>query len=71
MPLNPDDKPGEFLTVVLAGLLYAFKSKPGPAGAVAPYRPDQAFDEATAFMAEVERRYGPFEADPTKPRTGG
>jgi hypothetical protein len=50
MALNPDDKPKEFLTILVAAGLLIFGNKPWSV-------PDH-FTHAEAFVAEVEKRYG-------------
>lgn len=56
MALNPEEKPREFLIMVIAALRFALT--PNDVGAV------DCFGEAEAFVIEAERRYGPI-MDPT------
>lgn len=50
MPLNPEDQPREFITVLVAAGLLIFSAKVnGPA---------EAFTTAEQFVAEAEKRVG-------------
>jgi hypothetical protein len=50
MPLNPDEKPKEFLIIILAVGLKVFGNK--------PWSDEQHFEAAEKFIAEAEKRYG-------------
>lgn len=50
MPLNPDDKPKEFLTVLVAAGLMIFRQN--------VYGASEAFKAAEEFVAEAEKRVG-------------
>lgn len=50
MALDPDTKPKEFLTVIVAAGLFIFR--PNVLGA------EEAFRAAESFIAEAERRIG-------------
>lgn len=51
MALNPEEKPREFLIMVIAALHFAVSEIASPT---------EAFDQAEQFVAEAERRYGPI-----------
>lgn len=63
MGAKEDERARVLVVTLLGGVLYAIKSKAGPAGTLAPYQPAQALDEAETFVAEVERRYGAISLD--------
>jgi hypothetical protein len=50
MPLDPEQKPREFLTVLVAAGLLIFGNK--------PWSIEQCFDNAERFMGEAEKRVG-------------
>lgn len=50
MPLNPDEKPKEFLTILLAVGLKIFGNK--------PWSDQEIFVAAEKFVRETEDRYG-------------
>jgi hypothetical protein len=50
MPLDPDERPREFLTILVAAGLLIFRSNINGAG--------DAFKAAEEFVAETERRFG-------------
>lgn len=50
--LDPEEKPREFLTMLLAAGLMVFKT-PSPT-------PENALDTAAEFVAAAEKRFGPL-----------
>lgn len=50
MALDPENKPKEFLTLIVATGLFIFRPHPGGA--------TEAFNAAEEFIAEAERRTG-------------
>jgi hypothetical protein len=52
MPLDPDENPREFLTILLAMGMRMFRSGSGTDA--------QVFEDAEKFVAEAEKRYGPM-----------
>lgn len=51
MPFDPDEKPREFLIILLAALRFACRDD----------QPSICFRQAENFVEEVERRYGKIE----------
>lgn len=52
MAFNPDEKPREFLVLVIAAFRFAMNLG---------IPPDIAFSHAEEFVAEAEKRYGPLD----------
>lgn len=50
MPFNPDEKPKQFLTMLVAAGLKIFGNK--------PWSNEQYFNAAEDFVKEMESRYG-------------
>lgn len=50
MPLDPENKPREFLVVIVAAGLRVFGNK--------PWSDAEYFKAAESFVAEAEQRYG-------------